>query len=106
MKRNLSDFSSEKIEHNKNFENLKDRADDISRKVDDKTKSQVNDLYNKYKNYSQDDLMKEFLSTAKSKIQNGELTHNKLQDTVSSLAPFLNENQKEYLNNLIRKIDD
>lgn len=106
MKRNLSDFSQEKIDINKNFSDLQKQADDIANSADDHTKSRVSDLYNKYKNYSQDELMNEFLTTAKSKMQSGELTQNKLQNTIASLSPFLNESQKEYLNNLIGKIND
>ncbi len=106
MKRNLSDFSQEKIETNKNFEDIKNRAEDIKNSTNDKTKQEVNDLYNKYKNYSQEELMNEFISTAKNKLQNGDLTQNKLQNTINSLSPFLNESQKEYLNNIIRKIND
>lgn len=106
MKRNLSDFSQEKIETNKNFEDIKNRAEYIKNSSNDKTKQEVNDLYNKYKNYSQEELMNEFISTAKNKLQNGDLTQNKLQNTINSLSLFLNESQKEYLNNIIRKIND
>ena len=106
MNRNLSEFSQEKIEANKNFEDINNRAEDIKNSTNDKTKQEVNDLYNKYKNYSQEELMNEFISTAKNKLQNGDLTQNKLQNTINSLSPFLNESQKEYLNNIIRKIND
>ncbi len=106
MKRNLSDFSNEKLEPNEKFNDLKNKADFIAASTDEKTKNEVNDLYNKYKNYSEQDLMSEFLSTARNKLQNGELTHDKLQNTIASLSPFLNDSQKAYLDNLIRKIDD
>ncbi len=105
MKRNLAEFSHEKIEKNKNFDSLQKKAEDISKSTDEKTKKEVSDLYSKYKNYSQDELMNEFLSTAKNKMQNGELTQSKLQNTIASLSPFLTESQKKYLDDLIGKIN-
>ncbi len=106
MKRNLSDFSGERIEPNEKFNDLKNRAESIKASTDEKTKKEVNNLYNKYKSYSEQDLTNEFLTTAKNKLQNGELTRDKLQNTIATLSPFLNDAQKAYLNDLIRKIDD
>lgn len=64
------------------------------------------ELYDKYKDYSENELLNEFLSTSKAKMQDGSLTKEKIQNTVNSLAPFLNSSQKEYLKDLIGKLDD
>lgn len=103
MKKNLYDYADEKIDKNKVFEEAKKNYDN---NVDDQTKTQVNDLYNKYKNYSQEQLLNEFLTTSKQKIKQGNLSKEGLQNTINSLTPYINGEQKNFLDNLIRKIDE
>ena len=67
---------------------------------------QARAAYEKYQNYSQDELMKEFLKTSKQKLKDGSLTTDKLTNTVNSLSPFLNDNQKEFLKGLLDKLND
>jgi len=105
--KNLFDFADENIQdfsQKENSENKKDSYQDNVSKED--VENQAKDLYNKYKNYSQDELLNEFLSTSKSKLKDGSLTREKLENTISSLAPFLNSSQKEYLRGLMGKLDD
>lgn len=67
---------------------------------------QARSAYEKYQNYSQEELMDEFLKTSKQKLKEGSLTSDKLQNTVNSLSPFLNNNQKEFLKGLLDKLND
>lgn len=67
---------------------------------------QAKAAYQKYQNFSQDELMNEFLKTSKQKMREGSLTPEKLQNTVNSLSPFLNNSQKEFLKGLMSKLDD
>lgn len=117
--KNLFDFASENIEdeksssyktnnskndcgsdfcNNSNFKNSSNSKEEIQK--------DAKKLYDKYKNYSENDLLNEFLTTSKSKLKDGSLTKDKIQNTVNSLAPFLNASQKEYLKELIGKLDD
>ena len=101
MKKNLSDFANEKVcKDNPNI-----TQEDING-IDDSTQQEVKDLYEKYKNYSQDELLNEFLTSSKKKINQGSLSKEKLESTIDSLSPYINSEQKSFLDNLIKKLDD
>ena len=105
MKKNLFDYADTSIFENNNeelSEDLKKKAENI----DDNTKKNVNELYNKYKNYSSADLLNEFLTTSKQKIKDGSLSKESLKNTINSLSPYITSEQKSYLENIIKKIDD
>lgn len=94
---NIFDFG-DKIFEEKN-ENLTNNSNQT-------TEQQAKDIYNKYKNYSQSELLDEFLTTSKEKLKNGSLTYEKLQQTENILSPYLNNQQKEILKDLINKLND
>lgn len=98
MKKNLFDFGDEKLSE----DYLKDQAENL----DENTKKQAEDYYEKYKNYSKDELMQEFLNQTKNNIARGSFSKEKFESTISSLMPFLNEEQKNFLNYLKGQIDD
>lgn len=108
--KNLFDFANEdlstsddnKSEMTNNFGENINNFDSIN----DDTKKDAKDLYEKYKNYSQDELLKEFISSSKTKLKDGSLTKEKINNTINSLSPFLNNSQAEYLKQLIGKLDD
>lgn len=107
--KNLFDFADEDVQNfissdNCKNENIKDNASSSNSK--EEVEKEAKNLYNKYKNYSQDELLNEFLSTSKSKLKDGSLTKEKINSTISSLSPFLNSSQKEYLKDLIGRLDD
>lgn len=101
MKKNLSDFANEKV--CKDIPNI--TQEDIDN-IDDSTQQEVKDLYEKYKDYSQDQLLSEFLSSSKKKIKQGSLSKEKLENTIDTLSPYINSEQKSFLDNLIKKLDD
>ncbi len=102
MAKNLSDFANEKIDIKKMEEEVIKNSDKLSRE----TVETAEEVYNKYKDMSQEDLTKEFLSASKQKLQNGELTHEKLASMAGLLSPYLNNNQKAFLNDLLKKLDE
>ena len=63
-------------------------------------------LYEKYKDYSKEDLEQEFLSQSRQKIASGEMDKQKLSSTFSSLSPFLNDTQRKFLSGILEKIDE
>ena len=63
-------------------------------------------LYEKYKDYSKEDLEQEFLSQSRQKIASGEMDKQKLSSTFSRLSPFLNDTQRKFLSGILEKIDE
>lgn len=68
--------------------------------------AEAENLYEKYKNYSQQDLISEFLSSSKQKLKQGTLTQNQINSTVNALIPFLNDSQKQALSQLLEQLND
>ena len=102
MAKNLSDFANEKIDIKKMEEEVIKNADKLQRE----TVETAEEVYNKYKDMSQEELTKEFLSASKQKLQNVELTHEKLANMAGLLSPYLNNNQKAFLNDLLKNLDE
>ena len=93
MNKNLFEFGDKKIEEDKtiNQSNLQEEAKEI---------------FDKYKDYSQNELLNEFLLTSKQNLKNGSLTKEKLHNTVEMLKPFLNAEQIDFVKGIIKKIDE
>lgn len=134
MAKNLFDFGSEEIaEENKgshnNKENFKQNSKSSldennnynkdnnykNKNFDSNNKSASNkenlteeakNLYEKYKDYSQTDLISEFLTTSKQKLNNGTLTQEKINNTANALLPFLNNDQKNMLSQILGKLNN
>ena len=62
------------------------------------------DIINKYGNLSQEELMQELLKEAKAGRANGELTDQKLNDLQAKLSPFLSEEQRKNLNEILKML--
>ena len=68
--------------------------------------SQYEDIINKYKNMNQNDLMSNLFNEASKLKKEGKLDSNSLSSLKSTLAPFLNSEQLEMLNNLVNAINE
>lgn len=80
--------------------------EDISKKVkkEEKQKEDISKLIDKYSTYNESDLMQEFLKESIKKKENGELDNDNLLRVKNILTPYLNEDQKEKLNNLLNMV--
>lgn len=67
--------------------------------------SEYQNLIDKYKNMGNDELMSNLLSEANKLKQQGKLDSDQLNNLSSTLSPFLNNEQKDMLANLIKAID-
>lgn len=79
-----------------------------NKNVINENKEKVNDyqeILDKYKNMNQDDLMSNLFKEASNLRSQGKLDNDTLNSLKSSLTPFLNNEQQEMLNNLIKAID-
>lgn len=73
--------------------------------IDEKTKESAEDLIKKYQNFSQSELMAELIKTANEEKQNGNLDKEKLMNIKSTLTPYLNSNQLQFLERIMEKLD-
>ncbi len=68
--------------------------------------SKYEDILNKYKNMSQNDLMSNLFYEANKLKKEGKLDANTLNTLQSTLSPFLNAEQQEMLKNLISALNE
>ena len=111
MSKNLFDFADENFEEEKSFNKQEKQSASNNKfkrdKFQDEDKvNQAKNIYNKYKDMSQKDLIEEFVSTSKQKINQGSISKEKINQTANMLSPYLNEQQKLLLNSLMEKLND
>ena len=109
MSRNLFDFSSEKIKGNEQLHKSKlEEKVDTSKleNIDQSTLNEASNLYDKYKNYSTEELTSEFVNLSKKRLKDGSLTKEKLNSTLSSLSSVLSPQQKQFFESLLGELDD
>ena len=68
--------------------------------------NQYEDIINKYKNMSNNELMQNLFNEATKLKQQGKLDSASLNSLKTTIAPFLNNDQQEMLNNLISAINE
>lgn len=89
------DISSEKYKNqNKNVNNKKVESENINQDM-------FYENLNKYKNFSQSELMQEFLRIGGNLKQNGQLTEENKRKIFESLSVMLDDEQKQKLMNLL-----
>lgn len=107
MKKSLFEFGNEKLEEkiDKKEKNENVFQSESFEKTKNENVEQAKNIYDKYKDFTHDELVNEFISTSKQKINEGKLSKEKINQTANLLSPYLTNEQKEMLNNLIGKID-
>ncbi len=68
--------------------------------------NEYKNIYDKYKNMNSNELMTALFNEANKLKSQGKLDNNTLNSLSSSLAPYLNDEQKQVLNNLIKMMKD
>lgn len=91
-------FSEFREDPNKQYEKIK--------KENLKQVQNLEDLMEKYKGLSKQELMQEFLKESKKQKQSGELDKNKIENIKKTLTPFLDNNQQQNLQNLMDLINN
>ena len=78
-------------------------------KIIEENKEKANDyqdILNKYKNMDSNELMSNLFSEASKLKSEGKLDSDSLNSLKSTLAPFLNSDQQNMLNNLVNAINN
>lgn len=65
---------------------------------------QVEKLYNTYKGKSEDELLFELVNHVTKQKENGTFDYQNLENILSKIMPFLNDRQKEKLNDVLKQI--
>lgn len=100
MSDNIFDFANKKIDKKQSDQTQEKNKKNL---VDEKI---INDYVNKYKDYNQEQLVDEFLKVTNESRKSGALDNNKINDVVNKLTPFLTDEQKKGLDNLLKRLDD
>ena len=61
-------------------------------------------VYDKYKDFTHDELMKEILKYTQEKKNDGTLNNQKLDEIEKNLSPYLTNQQRENLSNIIKRL--
>lgn len=88
------DFKQFVRENEKTIEQNKDKAEDLEK------------ILNKYKDMDQNSLMRTLFSEASKLKREGKLNSETINSLRTTLAPFLNEQQRQMLNELVAAIDE
>ncbi len=64
----------------------------------------IEEAYNTYKDMNENQLMAELLSQVSKQKQNGTFNYQQIKNSVETLTPFLNEEQKNNLLSILEKI--
>ena len=68
--------------------------------------SEYQNIIDKYKDMDNNELMQNLFQEASKLKKQGKLDNEQLNNLSSTLSPFLNDNQKDMLANLIKAIDE
>lgn len=61
--------------------------------------------YNKYKDFSQDELINALYQNIQNSKKNGTFNYNQIKNSINSVAPLLNKEQQILLNKLLKEIE-
>ena len=87
----------------------KEQNSNTNEKIIEENKVKANEyeqIINKYKNMNQSDLMSSLFNEASKLKKEGKLDSASLNSLKSTLSPFLNNDQQEMLNSLVKAIDE
>ena len=72
--------------------------------MNENDKKNVEDMINHYNQYSKEDLMKEILKVSNEEKQKGNVDSNYFENIANTLSPYLTDEQKENMKDIINKI--
>lgn len=97
---NFSDFVKDKNSKQDS------KTENYNKNTNEMSNEKLEDLISKYSSYSNDKLLSEFMRLTLEKKQRGELSESELNNIKSTILPYLNEEQKRNLENLIKMVNN
>ena len=89
----------------RDFKSFAKENEKVLNQEKDKTQEYQN-ILDKYKNMNSNELMSNLFSEASKLKSEGKLDSESLNNLSSTLSPFLNDNQKDMLNSLVKAINE
>jgi len=104
MAKDLKSFAHEKL--SQVSEKLKVAEKEAEKVLDGSKKEQENikSAYEKYKNLSKNDLVKEFLTQIENKKKSGNFNRAEVDNIAKRITPMLNKEQKQMLKSILDSI--
>lgn len=68
--------------------------------------NQVENMYNSYKDKSEDELITELINHVAKQKQNGTFDMDNLEQMLAKVRPFLNEKQRQKLQDVLKQIEN
>ncbi len=85
--------------------NIFDYEQNSKENIEGEKQKSVEDMIDYYQNFSQDELVKELFKVASSEKEKGNLTKEKLEEIKNTILPYLNQNQIDFFEKLIEKLN-
>ena len=85
--------------------NIFDYEQNSKEDINTEQQKSVEDMIDYYQKFSQDDLVKELFKVASSEKEKGNLTREKLEEIKNTILPYLNQNQIDFFEKLIEKLN-
>ena len=85
--------------------NIFDYEQNSKEDINTEQQKSVEEMIDYYQNFSQDDLVKELFKVASSEKEKGNLTREKLEEIKNTILPYLNQNQIDFFEKLIEKLN-
>ena len=103
----FEDFCKSYVDTSKN-ENFEKGKEDLTKSNNKKVESnfinedEIKKKIDKYKNYSNQELLNELLKETNRQKKNGTLTDKKLDEIANGLIPYLDNEQKQRMNEILK----
>lgn len=69
-----------------------------------KNEEKIEDMYEKYKNFNQNDLTNELFNNIAKQKKDGTFDYEKIKNTITQIMPYLNAEQQKNLLSILEKI--
>lgn len=103
----FSDFLNTEPKNNKKEDKSNETTknfDNIDKNFSERDKKGYEDMINQYSGYSQEELMKELLKVSNEEKQKGNVDNNFFEKVSDTLSPYLSDEQKQNMKDIINKI--
>ena len=94
----------------KNYKSIKNKEnnynyDDLNKEFGKENVDFALNNYNKYKDFSQDELINALYQNIQTSKKNGTFNYNQIKNSINSVAPLLNKDQQILLEKLLKEIE-
>ena len=78
--------------------------ENIKKEKKQKNEEKIEDMYEKYKNFNQNDLTNELFNNIAKQKKDGTFDYEKIKNTITQIMPYLNAERQKNLLSILEKI--